>query len=276
MPPPSVCQAIAWGTLAAVRLHRASRTPTPAAVNWRQRSRQRGRTPAASRRLPGQQQWQATPTATRPPSFGIQAEAGVPLIYSSSQDQQAQQPPKSVIPTQKRVTEQLTKHWAPFKDLRQCYAGTRFAEQSQLHMPQKHKATVQVKAGSLAKSKELVVDEAILDVVDLVDVIHDRLTLILHKMLDKGISADGNPKANVAINRKARRREQRTEVIEGGIGSEHAQGGSVRVGRRDTLDEKLGLRLLRAVEIEGEASVFLEYVSASSHRAPQGPQIAWL
>ena len=66
-------------------------------------------------------------------------------------------------------------------------------------MPQKHKATVQVKAGSLAKSKELVVDEAILDVVDLVDVIHDRLTLILHKMLDKGISADGNPKANVAI-----------------------------------------------------------------------------
>ena len=42
--------------------------------------------------------------------------------------------------------------------------------------------------------------------------------------------------------------------------SEHAQGGSVRVGRRDTLDEKLGLRLLRAVEIEGKASVFFEYV----------------
>jgi hypothetical protein len=41
-------------------------------------------------------------------------------------------------------------------------------------------------------------------------------------MLDKGISADGNPKANVAINHKARRREQRAEVFEGGIGSEHA------------------------------------------------------
>ena len=103
-------------------------------------------------------------------------------------------------------------------------------------------------------------DEAILDVVELVDVIHNCLTLILHKMLDKGISADGNPKANVAINHKARRREQTAEVIEGGIGSEHAHGGSVRVGRRDTLDEKLGLRLLRAVEIEGEASVFLEYM----------------
>ena len=52
-----------------------------------------------------------------------------------------------------------------------------------------------LKAGSLAKSKELVVDEAILDVVELVDVIHNCLTLILDKMLDKSISADGNPKA---------------------------------------------------------------------------------
>ena len=84
-----------------------------------------------------------------------------------------------------------------------------------------------LKAGSLAKSKEPVVDQAILDVVELVDIIHNCLTLILHKMLDhKGISADGNPKANVAINHKARRREQRTEVIEGGIGNEHAHGGS--------------------------------------------------
>ena len=34
------------------------------------------------------------------------------------------------------------KHWAPFKVLRQRYAGTRFEEQRQLHLPQKHKATV--------------------------------------------------------------------------------------------------------------------------------------
>ena len=60
---------------------------------------------------------------------------------SSSQDQQAQQPTTSVIPTQKRVTEQLTKHWAPFKALRQRYAGTCFEEQRQLHLPKKHKAT---------------------------------------------------------------------------------------------------------------------------------------
>jgi len=115
-------------------------------------------------------------------------------------------------------------------------------------------------------------DEAILDVVELVDVIHNCLTIILHKMLDKGISADGNSEAHVAVNHKGRRREQRTEMIKGGIGSEHAQGGSVGVGRRDTLDERLGLRLLRAVEIQGEASVFLEeflscFKSESTSRA---------
>jgi hypothetical protein len=36
--------------------------------------------------------------------------------------------PKSVIPTQCLVTEQLTKNWAPFNVLRQLYAGTRFEE----------------------------------------------------------------------------------------------------------------------------------------------------
>jgi hypothetical protein len=65
-----------------------------------------------------------------------------PSASSTSQDQQPQHLPKSVIPTQRRVTEQLTKNWAPFKVLRQRYAGTRFEEQRQLHLPQKHKATV--------------------------------------------------------------------------------------------------------------------------------------
>jgi hypothetical protein len=124
-PPPLHAQALAWGPLAALRLHRASRTPTPAAVRWRQRSRQRGRTPAASRRLPGQQQRQAPPTATRPPSFGIQAEAGVPLSVLQLSRPAGPAPPKSVIPTQKRVTEQLTIGRPSRKVLRQRYAGTR-------------------------------------------------------------------------------------------------------------------------------------------------------
>jgi hypothetical protein len=58
---------------------------------------------------------------------------------SSSQDQQPNRP--TPIPTQRRLTQQLTKHW--FKALRQRFADTRFDEQRQLHLPQKHKDTVQ-------------------------------------------------------------------------------------------------------------------------------------
>jgi hypothetical protein len=54
-------------------------------------------------------------------------------------------------------------------------------------------AVVVLKAGSLAKPNELVVDEAILDVVELVDVLHNFLTLILDKMLDKSIRPMGTP-----------------------------------------------------------------------------------
>ena len=62
---------------------------------------------------------------------------------SASSSSQDQQPPKPTIPTQKRVTQQLSTHWAPFKALRQSYAGSRFEQQLQLHLPQKHKATEQ-------------------------------------------------------------------------------------------------------------------------------------
>jgi hypothetical protein len=63
-----------------------SSTTAPNSWQWhsprrrRRRCCQRGRTPAASRRLPGQRHQQAPPTATRPPSFGIHAESGVPLV----------------------------------------------------------------------------------------------------------------------------------------------------------------------------------------------------
>jgi hypothetical protein len=39
--------------------------------------------------------------------------------------------------------------------------------------------------GRVAKADELIMDEAILDAVELVDVLHDSLTLILYKVLDK-------------------------------------------------------------------------------------------
>jgi hypothetical protein len=64
-----------------------------------------------------------------------------PPESSSSQDQQPTA--SGPIPSQRCLTQQLTAHWPQFKILCQRYAGTRFEEQRQLHMPQKHKATVQ-------------------------------------------------------------------------------------------------------------------------------------
>ncbi len=93
-----------------------------------------------------------------------------------------------------------------------------------------------MKAGSLAETHKLVVDEAILDVVELVYVLHYFLTLFLYKVLDKIVSANGNPKVNVAVIYKGLGGEQGTEVCEGGISSEQTLCCRVRLGRRDTLD----------------------------------------
>ena len=112
-----------------------------------------------------------------------------------------------------------------------------------------------LKAGSLAKADELIADEAILDGVQLVHVLHNHLKLILYKVLDNSISADVNTKTIVTVNHKERRAEQGTDVCEGVVGSEHALCGSVRSSRRDTLDADLFL-----AEIEGEANVLLEHV----------------
>ena len=51
------------------------------------------------------------------------------------------------------------------------------------------------------------------------------------------VSANGNLKANVAVVYKGLGGEQRTEVCEGGMSSEQALCGRVRLGRRETLDE---------------------------------------
>jgi hypothetical protein len=59
-------------------------------------------------------------------------------VSASSQDQQPTRP--SHILLQHSLTQQLTKHWPQFKVMH--YTGTRFEEQRQLHLPQKHKATV--------------------------------------------------------------------------------------------------------------------------------------
>ena len=73
-----------------------------------------------------------------------------------------------------------------------------------------------------------------------------------HLLSDKSVSANGNPKANVAVVYKGLGGEQRTGVCEGGSSSEQALRGRVRIGRRDALEENHGL------VIEVQASVLLE------------------
>jgi hypothetical protein len=75
--------------------------------------------------------------------------------------------------------------------------------------------------------------------------LQEQIKDIIIKVLDKSISADGNSKANVDVNHKRRGREQETEVREGGIGNEQVLCGSVRISRRDALDENLGLVMTR-------------------------------
>jgi hypothetical protein len=77
-----------------------------------------------------------------------------------------------------------------------------------------------LKSCGLAKAEELVVDEAILEVVKLVNILHNFLTLSLYKVLDKRISANGNPTANVAVDYEGLGGEQGTDVCEGRISSE--------------------------------------------------------
>jgi hypothetical protein len=86
--------------------------------------------------------------------------------------------------------------------------------------------------------------EAILDVVELIDVLHNFLTLFRYKVLDKSVSANGNPKANVAVVYKGLGGEQRTEVGEGEISSKQALCGRVRLSRRDTPDKRILVLLL--------------------------------
>jgi len=78
--------------------------------------------------------------ALRLPERGARDRQVSPPASSSSEDQQPT-PPRP-IPSQRRLTQQLTKEWPQYKAFRQRSAGTRFEEQRQLHLPQKHKTTV--------------------------------------------------------------------------------------------------------------------------------------
>jgi hypothetical protein len=126
--------------------------------------------------------------------------------------------------------------------------------------------------GCLAKADELVVDEAILMLSSCRRPPY-CLTLILYKVLDKRISADGNTKANVAVNYKGRGREQGTEVREGGIGNEKMRCAAACASSAEIpLTRILVLSKLRA----RPASSLSTLNKALCPRAPRGRWTAWL
>ena len=51
----------------------------------------------------------------------------------------------------------------------------------------------------LTETSELIMDEAIVDAIELVDIIDDLLTLISNKFLYERVSADGDSEANHAV-----------------------------------------------------------------------------
>ena len=72
------------------------------------------------------------------------------------------------------------------------------------HLVIKGNVGVQVlEAGCLAETDELIVDEAILDGVEFVNIIYHVLTGGSHEGLNKGLSAEGDTKTDVALSREA-------------------------------------------------------------------------
>ena len=69
----------------------------------------------------------------------------------------------------------------------------------------------------LAEAQELIVDEAVLHAVELVDIVDDGQALILHKILNKRVSAEGNTEPLIPLRSEALNMEQ--------------VGGKVREGR---------------------------------------------
>ena len=142
LPPPSARSSDCTGTSCSSTTAPSSGTARATVRRRRRRCCQRGRTPAASRRLPGQRQRQAPPTATRPPSFGIQAESGVPLgVFQLSGPAVPASPEVRhpyPAPCHGAAHQELDTLQGPASALRRHV----FEEQRQLHLPQKHKATV--------------------------------------------------------------------------------------------------------------------------------------
>ena len=60
----------------------------------------------------------------------------------------------------------------------------------------------------LAEAQELIVDEAVVHAVELVDIVDDGQALILHKILNKRVSAEGNTEPLIPLRSETLNMEQ--------------------------------------------------------------------
>lgn len=104
--------------------------------------------------------------------------------------------------------------------------------------------------GSLTEAKELVVNETVLHAVQLVDILYDGQALILHKTLDKSVSAEGNTKTLISLCSEAPEGEHGAEVRKSRGVCNDIVGCLMHGVGREALDEDLCLE-----NIDVEASV---------------------
>ena len=109
--------------------------------------------------------------------------------------------------------------------------------------------------GSLAEAEELVMNEAVLHTIQLVDILHDGQTLLLHKTLDKSVSAEGNTKTHVSLRSKAPRGEHRAKVQKSRGAVNDVMGCLMCDVSGDAFDEDLRLE-----NIDVEASVIPKHL----------------
>jgi hypothetical protein len=138
-PPSPPAQACARGPPTALRLHRSAGSSTTRATRPTQTAaRLRAQTRSLSPQAP-RTRWNGNGKLVLPQlnrlHEAFKRSQVSPPASSSSQDQPTR---PRLIPLQRRLTQQLTKEWPQYKALRQRYAGTRFEEQRQRHLPQKH------------------------------------------------------------------------------------------------------------------------------------------
>ena len=102
--------------------------------------------------LPAQQVWLPGNELNDPSTWVAPPLCTLKRLHQSLvQDFNCTDQPAAVLPSQPGAggaaagagAAQHSTHWAPFKALRQRYAGAPFEQQLQLHLPQKHKATEQ-------------------------------------------------------------------------------------------------------------------------------------